>query len=208
MTKQKKCGKCCCNPGRIQRLPYATISNKTALSGTGAFISFVPDGQVVDLWAAAPAGLNPAATCVNGPLRSWFNASNGHFTVQETGLYEVTLTGDFDPNTVDLGVTVPFMMATRINYVNIVDESSRCLNSLVLPTDKNEQDGLPPVTMENVVTASTVTSKMVLLEGDVINFQAAAVLGVASVPSNFIFQIDIAQLSRLDKSKVEEVFYA
>ncbi len=204
---KKKSGNCCYTPRVIKRVPYATISNKTAASNTGAFISFVPNGVVANLWAAAPAGLNPTVTCVNGPLGPLFDAATGLLTIAETGLYEITLTGDFDPNIAGLSTTLPAMIAVRINYVTLIESTKRCINGLLLPTTKNNQE-VVPTSANNFATATTVTAKLVLLQGDVLQFQALAQLGVVSTPVDFMFQIDIVQHSRLDKAKVEASVFA
>lgn len=195
-----KGGKCCCGPSRtFKKLQYATISNRTPTSGTGAAIAFTPDGSVQNLWSGGT--LTPSVTCKNGPLQSWFNTATGLLTIQETGLYEVTISGDFDPNTANLATTVPAFMSVRINYANVVNEASRCLNSLVLPTGKSSQESLP-ASGSNDVTASTVTATMILLQGDILQFQSAASLTGVSVNTNFLYQIDIVQLARADSARV------
>nr|QBK92179.1 MAG: hypothetical protein LCPAC304_05260 [Pithovirus LCPAC304] len=203
--KSGKCGCCCCTR-LIKRVPYATISNKTAASDTGAFISFLPDGNVFNLWAAAPAGLNPTTTCINGPLGTLFDAATGLLTIVETGLYEITLTGDWDPATTNLSTQTDLALAVRINYVTLIEPTKRCINGALLPTTRNYSG--QPGTAGNLATATTVTAKLVLLQGDVLQFQAIAQLGSGSTPENFMFQIDIVQHSRLDKAKVEAAVFA
>jgi len=198
---KKKGGKCCCGSRTlIKRLPYATISNKTADSDTGAPIMFLPDGTTQILWtpSAPPAMLQPASTCLNGPLASWFDVNNGQFTVQQTGLYSFTFTG----NSVNTPGLAGYYNA-RLDYYSLVDANERCINASLPPTAHNEFS-TPMTDLSRVTLCATV----VLLAGDVIRFAFQAMDAGSSVPVPFIFEIDVVQLSRLDTNKVKAVTFA
>ncbi len=195
--KQGKCG--CCSSRVIKRLPYATIANKTAASEIGAPISFAPTTGAVQVLWSVPA-LQPTTTCTNGPLRTWFDASNGQFTIQETGLYTITLTGDaLNPSPASVGG----YLTVRLGYA-LVNVAARCINSLIPPTGNHEFT----VAGSNTSTASTVSATLALVIGDVITFEALSFLAGVTGPQQFFFEIDVVQHSRLDKAKVEGAVFA
>ncbi len=193
--KSGKCG-CCCTPRVIKRLPYVTISNKTAASETGAPILIAPVGTPVVLWSA---GFQPASTCLNGPLSAWFNATNGQFTILETGLYSFTFTG----NSVNFPGVVGYHVA-RLGY-SLVDVNTRCINSTLPPTANNTFTASLPTAASIGVT---VSATLALVAGDVITFVFEPLHSLVSTPVPFIFEIDVVQHSRLDKAKVESAVFA
>lgn len=193
---KKKGGKCCCgNRVVLKKLPYATISNKTSASDTAAPIMFAPDGTTQILWST-PA-LQPVSTCLNGPLAPWFDVSNGQFTVQQSGLYSFTFTGNSVNGPTGAGYNV-----ARLDYNSLVDTAERCINSSLPPTANNAFNSFTPN-----AAGVTVCATLALLAGDVIRFAFEALHTGSSIQIPFIFEMDIVQLTRLDKNKIKNVTF-
>nr|QBK92183.1 MAG: hypothetical protein LCPAC304_05300 [Pithovirus LCPAC304] len=181
---KKKCG-CCCQPPRVKRLPYATISDKNADDELGSLFSISPVTETI-LWSAAtqPSG----NTCLNGPLTTWFNTSTGIFTIQESGLYQVQFMGKLQPDPSISGtVTVTILRSLR-------DATKRCANSNLNPTNTDD--------FSSFVNGSTsVSGTLPLVVGDTLAFQTQ-IIGFSGTAQAF-FEINVVQLSRADIGKIE-----
>ncbi len=200
--KKKKCGKCC-NRTFIKRLPYATIATASSFEdGDSILVGSVlqlPVNTLAFLWnTVRPVGspTGPGQTCLNGPLKTWFDIATGRFTVREAGMYSISVMGALteDPT----GATGTFYIAAP---TVLTDVNKRCQNPLLTagntqplePTDSTL--GGPPL---------STTIVRPLLVGDIVFFVAYLDVTGVSAPIPAFFEIEIVQLSRLDKSKIEE----
>lgn len=198
---KKKHGKCCCGSRPlIKRLPYASITTLDEAFPPLVGSAFqVPPNTFVGLWSTVRPVRSPTGagqTCLNGPLKTWFNVADGKFTYRESGLYETTFSGSIVGD-IPTGTTGTVYMTIE-GFLKDGGQG-RCQNPLTLsgntqplnPADFNL--GGPPLTV-NAVRPN--------IPEDHLEFGVYLDTPGLSTPLQMLFEINVVQLSRLDQNKI------
>lgn len=194
--KKKKCVKYCCGNTVLRRLPYVTIADKTEGDDTGSPFLISPQAVPTILWTSVdPTSL----TCLNGNLKSCFDVPSGVFTVKESGLYHA----EFSVATI-ADLQGSGFLTVRILRI-LADPSKRCANNITGPANTSERTLF--ITVDTSLQA-TVSAPLPLVVGDTLQFQVTLGLtGITAPNQPVIAEINIVQLTRLDKGKIEDTAF-